>query len=391
MKALCWKAVNRLSTESVPDPVLQNEHDAIVRVLLSSVCGSDLHLLDGQVTTMEQGDVIGHEFIGEVVETGPAVKTVIKGDRVVVSPVIGCGRCYFCGQGLWSLCDNSNPHPDVLDKEYGYATAGILGHSHAFGGFAGSHAEYVRVPFADRGAFKVPEKLSNEQALFASDALPTGYMGAELCNLHAGDIVAVWGCGGVGQMAIRSAYLLGAERVIAIDRVAERLGLAEEFGHAETLNYEEVDVSEALREMTGGRGPDSCIDAVGMEAHDLGLQYVYDRVKQAVRLETDRPTVLRQAIHACRKGGNISVMGVYGGYVDKFPLGALMNKGLTLRAGQQHGPRYIPELLGRIERGELDPSYLATHRMSLDDGARGYEMFKKKENGCLRVVFAPAS
>ncbi|MDI1450745.1 zinc-dependent alcohol dehydrogenase [Polyangium sp. 6x1] len=389
MQALCYQGVNRVGVETVPDPEILGPHDAILRVTMSSVCGSDLHLLDGYVPTMRQGDILGHEFIGEVVEVATEVKKLRPGMRVVVGSIIGCGHCFFCQTEQYSLCDNTNPKPEVLDKLFGYPTAGIYGYSHAFGGFAGSHATYVRVPFADTNAFEVPEGLPDERVLFASDALPTGYMGADLCNIQRGDVIAVWGCGGVGQMAIQSAYLLGAERVIAIDRFPERLAMARDRAGAEILDYEQVDVREALREMTGGRGPDACIDCVGMEAHGTGVDYAYDRVKQAVRLETDRPTVLRQAILACRKGGTVSIMGVYGGFVDKFPMGAAMNKGLTLKMGQQHGQRYIPRLLEHIRKGELDPSYLITHRSLLANGQMAYDTFKEKRDGCMRVVFTP--
>ena len=389
MQALCYQGVNRVGVETVPDPEIFGPHDAILRVTMSSVCGSDLHLLDGYVPTMRQGDIIGHEFVGEIVEVATDVKKLRPGMRVVVDSIIGCGHCFFCQTEQYSLCDNTNPKPELLDKLYGYPTAGIYGYSHAFGGFAGSHATYVRVPFADTNAFEVPEGLPDERVLFASDALPTGYMGADLCNIQRGDVVAVWGCGGVGQMAILSAYLLGAERVIAIDRFPERLAMARDRAGAEILDYEQIDVREALREMTGGRGPDACIDCVGMEAHGTGIDDAYDRVKQAVRLETDRPTVLRQAILACRKGGTVSIMGVYGGFVDKFPMGAAMNKGLTLKMGQQHGQRYIPRLLEHIRKGEIDPSYLITHRARLADGQEAYDTFKEKRDGCMRVVFTP--
>lgn len=391
MKALCWMGINELSVEDVPEPKIIDEDDAIVRVTATSVCGSDLHLLDGYVPTMRPGDVIGHEFLGEVVETGPGVSQLSTGDRVVVASVIGCGRCWFCGNDMWSMCDNSNPLPEASQLLYGHAGAGIFGYSHAFGGFAGSHAELVRVPFADKGAFKVPGDLSNDQAVFVSDAVPTGWMAADMANIQPGDVVAVWGAGGVGQMAAKAASLIGAERVIIIDRIPERLATAQQQTGAEPLSYTEVNVQETLDELTGGRGPDVCIEAVGMEAAGNGLQYVYDRTKQALRMETDRATTLRQAIHCCRKGGTVSVIGVFGGFVDKFPMGALMNKGLTIRTGQQHGQRYIPMLLDRIAAGDLDPSYLATHHMPLAAGAAGYDMFKHKRDGCLRVVFTPNS
>lgn len=389
MRAVCWEGVDELAVHSVPDPTILQPRDAIVQVRLSSVCGSDLHLLNGYVPTMKKGDIIGHEFMGEVVEIGHEVRKIRRGDRVVVVSIIGCGACSFCERGDFSWCDNSNPNPEVLDLAYGYASAGIFGYSHAFGGYAGSHAEYVRVPFADTNAFVVPEGLTDEQVLFASDAMPTGYMGADLCGIRPGDVVAVWGCGGVGQMAMRAAFLLGAERVIAIDRVPSRLAMAREHACAEPLNFEEVDVREALREMTGGRGPDHCIDAVGMEADSLGLEHAYDRIKQAARLETDRPAVLREAILACRKGGTVSIMGVYGGLVDKLPMGAAMNKGLTLRMGQQHGQRYVPRLLEHIAAGRLDASYLITHKLPLADAPQGYELFKNAKDDCVRAVFVP--
>lgn len=389
MKALCWNGINELSVETVPDPSILNPHDAIVKVTMSSVCGSDLHLLGGFVPTMKKGDIIGHEFVGEVVEVGSEVRKLHRGDRVVVGSVIGCGECSYCSTGSWSLCDNTNPNAYILEKLYGESTAAIFGYSHAFGGYAGSHANYIRVPFADNGSFKIPEGLSDEQVLFASDAFPTGYMAADMAAIKGGDTVAIWGCGGVGQMAIKSAYLLGAERVIAIDRIPERLEMAKKQGGAEVINYEEVDIQEALKEMTGGRGPDSCIDAVGMEAHSPGIDYFYDKVKQTLRLESDRPNVLRQAIVACRKGGTLSIVGVYGGFIDKFPMGAAMNKGLTFRMGQMHAQKYIPRLLDHIERGDIDPSYILTHRWSLDEGPEGYKMFKEKKDKCVRVVFTP--
>ncbi|GIH93701.1 zinc-dependent alcohol dehydrogenase [Planobispora siamensis] len=389
MKALCWAGVNELAVQEVPDPAILNRQDVVVRVVASSTCGSDLHLLDGYVPTMMAGDVIGHEFLGEVVEVGPDVRERRVGERVVVCSIIGCGRCRNCRAEMWSLCDNSNPDPGFLETLNGHATAGIFGYSHAMGGFAGSHAEYIRVPYGDVNAFPVPEGVADANAVFASDAVPTGWMGADIAGIRPGDVVAVWGCGGVGQMAIRAAYLMGAERVIAIDRFPERLTMAAERVGAETLDYEKVDVLDALKEATGGRGPDVCIEAVGMEGHGTGAQYAYDRIKQATRLQTDRGLPLRQAIHACRKGGTVSVLGVYLGFVDKFPMGAVMNKGLTLRSGQQHGQRYIPMILDRMSRGEIDASHLLTHPMSLDDGPRGYELFKNKEDGCVRAVFTP--
>jgi threonine dehydrogenase-like Zn-dependent dehydrogenase len=389
MRALCWNGINDLRVETVPDPKLINPHDAILRVLLTTTCGSDLHFIDGYLPFMREGDVIGHEFMGEVIETGSAVKNVKRGDRVVVPSMISCGGCWYCMNELYSLCDNTNPKPELQEPLLGYPTAGIYGYTHAFGGYAGSHAEYVRVPHADKGCFAVPDGVLDEQALFISDAAPTGYMGADFCNIQPGDTVAVWGCGGVGLMAQQSARLLGAERVIAIDAIPDRLSFARDSAGSETLDYTEVDsVVEALREMTGGRGPDACIDAVGMEAHGTGVQYAYDRVKQALHLHTDRGQALREAAMACRKGGTLSVLGVYG-LIDKFPMGVIMNKGLTMRTAQQHGHKYIPRLLEHVQKGELHPSYLATHRLSLEAAPRGYEMFKHKEQGCLRAVFRP--
>jgi threonine dehydrogenase-like Zn-dependent dehydrogenase len=381
--------VNDLRVETVPDPGIVNPHDAILRVTMSTTCGSDLHFIDGYIPTMRAGDVIGHEFIGEVVETGPDVKKVRKGERVVVPSFICCGQCWFCRHDLWSLCDNTNPNAETQAALLGYPTAGIYGYTHAFGGYAGAHAGFVRVPHADVDCFTVPEGLTDEQVVFLSDAAPTGYMGADFCNIQPGDTVAVWGCGGVGLMAQKSAYLLGAGRVIAIDRFPDRLRVARDRIGSETINYEQVDsVLEALQDMTGGRGPDACIDAVGMEAHGTGLEYQYDRAKQALRMHTDRGDAVREAIMACRKGGVLSILGVYG-VMDKFPLGVMMNKGLTVRTAQQHGQKYVPRLLEHTRRGELDASFLATHRFSLEDGPRGYDMFKHKADGCLRVVFAP--
>ncbi|MEE6310333.1 zinc-dependent alcohol dehydrogenase [Plantactinospora veratri] len=389
MKALCWEGVGKLRVREVPDPTIQGPGDVIVRVRASSVCGSDLHLINGYLPAMREGDILGHEFMGEVVEVGPEVGKLKVGDRVVVGSVLACGGCWYCRTGQYSLCDNSNPQPNLTETLWGHAPAGIIGYSHAAGGFAGSHAEYVRVPFADVGAFPVPEGVPDDAVVFASDAMPTGWMAADFCDLRGGEVVAVWGAGGVGQMAARSAQLLGAERVIVIDRLPERLRVAQERIGVETIDYSRVDVLAALRELTGGRGPDACIEAVGMEAHDVGPGYRYDRIKQAVRLQSDRPTAVRQAIMACRKGGTVSIVGVFGGFVDKFPLGAAMNKALVLRMGQMHAQRYIPMLLERLANGEIDPGYLATHPLPLTDGVRGYELFEKKQDGCLRSVLHP--
>jgi threonine dehydrogenase-like Zn-dependent dehydrogenase len=389
MKAVCWHGANDVRTETVPDPKILNPRDAIVKVTATTICGSDLHIYDGYIPSMQPGDIIGHEFMGEIVEIGSGVKKLSIGDRVVVSSIIGCGSCHFCNQHMWSLCDNSNPNGWMQEPLFGFGTAGIFGYSHLFGGYAGSQAEYVRVPYADFGAIKVPKDLPDEKLLPISDAFPTGYMGADLCDIQPGDVVAVWGCGPVGQFAIRSAYLLGAERVIAIDRVPERLRLAKETSRAEIINYEEVDAGEALKEMTGGRGPDACIDAVGLEAHGVGLMGFYDEAKQSVRLETDRPHVLRQMMVACRKGGTLSVMGVYGGFVDKIPMGAAFNKGLTIRMGQMHGQKYMPKLLEHVMAADIDPSNVFTHTMPLDQAKQAYELFKHKQDNCIKVLLKP--
>jgi len=389
MKAVCWHGANDVRVETVPDPKILNPHDAILKVTSTTICGSDLHLYDGYIPTMRSGDILGHEFMGEIVETGSEVKKLKKGDRAVVSSMIGCGSCFFCQRDLWSLCDNTNPNAWMQEKLFGFGTSGIFGYSHLFGGYAGGDAEYVRIPFADRGALKLPQDIPDEKLLPISDAFPTGYMGAELCEIQPGDTVAVWGCGPVGQFAMLSAYMLGAERVIGIDRFPYRLQLAKDFAKAETINYEKVDAGEALKEMTGGRGPDACIDAVGMEAHGIGLEGFYDEAKQAVRLETDRPHVLRQMILACRKGGILSVMGVYGGFVDKMPMGAFMNKGLTLKTGQMHGQKYMPMLLERVLAGEVDPSAVFSHRLPLEDAKQGFELFKHKKDNCTKVLLKP--
>jgi threonine dehydrogenase-like Zn-dependent dehydrogenase len=388
MKAVCWYGPEDVRVENVPDPKIQNPRDAIVRITLTAICGSDLHLYGGFIPSMQKGDVLGHEFMGEVVEVGHE-NGLKRGDRVVVPFAIACGRCWFCQNQLVSLCDNSNPNAALADGLYGFSGSGLFGYSHIYGGYAGGQAEYVRVPYSDFGAFKVPESLSDEQVLFLTDIFPTGYMAAENCNIHPGDVIAVWGCGPVGQFAIRSAFLLGAERVIAIDRVPERLELARE-NKAEPLNYEEVrDVVEALKVLTGGRGPDGCIDAVGIEAHGLGIAGMYDRAKFTLKLETDRPNALRQAIQACRKGGNLSIPGVYGAFVDKLNMGAAFAKGLTFRMGQTHVHRYVKPLLERIEKGEIDPSFVITHRLRLDDAPSAYKTFREKQDGCIKVVMKP--
>jgi threonine dehydrogenase-like Zn-dependent dehydrogenase len=378
----------KVEVVDVPDPQILNEQDAIVKITSTAICGSDLHLFNGFVPTMKKGDILGHEFMGEVVEVGRSVKKLKVGDRVVVPFPIACGNCWHCEHELYSLCENSNPNASLAEKLFGHATSGIFGYSHLTGGFAGGQAEYARVPFADVGPLKIENGFTDEQVLFLSDILPTGYFGAELCDIKPGDTIAVWGCGPVGQFAIASAYLLGAERVIAIDRFDYRLRLAREKAGAETINYEEVNsVVETLNELTGGRGPDACIDAVGMEAHTHHTAiYAYDRTKQAMGLETDRPIALREAIMACRNGGTVSVIGVYGGFIDKFPAGSFMQRSLTMKTGQCHVHRYMKPLLKLIEQGKIDPTFIITHRLRLDEAPKGYEMFLNKEDGCEKVV-----
>jgi threonine dehydrogenase-like Zn-dependent dehydrogenase len=389
MKANCWMGKRKVQVEEVPDPKILNAQDAIVKITSTAICGSDLHLFNGFVPTMERGDILGHEFMGEVVEVGRSVRNIRVGDRVVVPFPISCGTCAACQAGLFSVCENSNPNAWIAEKLLGHSPAGVYGYSHMLGGFAGGQAEYARVPFADVGPLKVPEDLTDEQVLFLSDIFPTGYMGAEMCDIQRGDVIAVWGAGPVGQFAIASALLLGAERVIAIDRFKYRLQMAKErAGASDTINYEEVNVQDALLELTGGRGPDKCIDAVGMEAHGHGMTYAYDRAKQAMMLESDRPIALREAILACRNGGVVSVIGVYGGFIDKFPMGAIMNRSLTIRSGQCHVQRYMRPLLKRVQNGEIDPSFVITHRLPLDQAPQGYDMFLNKEDNCEKVVLS---
>ncbi len=390
MRALCWYGTNDVRVTTVPDPKIVNKHDAIIKVTSSGICGSDLHILDGFQPTMEKGDILGHEPMGEVVEVGSDVKNLKIGDRVVVPFVIACGECFFCKKQMYSLCDNSNPGANLARKAMGHATAGIFGYSHMLGGYAGGQAEYLRVPFADIGPFKVPNGIPDEKVLFLSDIFPTGYMAAENCDIEPGDTVAVWGCGPVAQFAIQSAWMFSAARVIAIDNVPERLEMAKQQSRAETINFDDVDVYDQLMEMTGGRGPDRCIDAVGCEAHAGGtLDGIIDAVKTATLLGTDRPHVLRQAIMSCRKGGTISVPGVYVGFGDKIPLGAAMNKALTLKTGQTHVQKYMPILFEKIQKGEIDPSFVITHEMQLDDAAKGYRIFKEKQDHCIKVVLKP--
>lgn len=389
MRALCWHGAKDVRVDNVPDPKILNPRDAILKITSTAICGSDLHLYDGYIPTMEKGDILGHEFMGEVVELGSGVTNLKIGDRVVVPFPIACGNCYFCEEQQHSLCENSNPNAAMAEKMWGHSPAGIFGYSHLTGGYAGGQAEYVRVPYADVGPIKVPDGLDDEKVLFLSDILPTGYMAAENCDIRPGHVVAVWGCGPVGQFAIQSAYLLGAERVIAIDRFPERLRMAREVSRAETINYEEVDVLDALKTITGGRGPDACIDAVGMEAHGVGLVGAYDRVKQAMMLETERPNALREALMACRNGGVVSIPGVYGGFLDKMPIGSFMNRSLTLKTGQTHVQRYLKPLLDRVQAGEIDPSVIITHRMPLEQAPDAYRMFRDKQDECVKVVLKP--
>jgi threonine dehydrogenase-like Zn-dependent dehydrogenase len=389
VKALCWEGVNSLEVREVPDPTIRNDQDVILKVRASAACGSDLHLLGGYIPFMQAGDVMGHEFIGEVVEVGKGVRKRKVGERVVVSSFVGCGRCWYCTHDLWSLCDNTNTNPAHTQALWGYEPGACFGYSHAMGGLAGSHAEYVRVPFADFGSFVVPDEVDDLAAVFASDAGPTGWMGADLGGVSPGDVVAVWGAGAVGQVAARAAALLGAERVVVIDRYDYRLEQAEKHMGVEALDYTTTDIGGALREMTAGRGPDVCIEAVGMEAHSSGPGFLYDQAKQQLGLQTDRPTAVREAVHACRKGGSVFILGVFAAVVDKFPLGAIINKGLTVRGAQMHGQRYIPRLLDRIAAGELPTRHFATHPMPLDQGPEGYRIFKEKIDNCVRPVFRP--
>jgi threonine dehydrogenase-like Zn-dependent dehydrogenase len=393
MRAITWAGPNRVEVRSVPEPIILNERDAIVRITSTAICGSDLHLIDGFVPSMQDGDIVGHEFMGDVIEVGPGVDParLRVGDRVVVPFPIACGTCAACAAELYSCCENSNPNAGIAEKLYGHPVAGIFGYSHLTGGFAGGQAQYARVPFADVGPLRVPAGLSDEQVLFLSDILPTGYMAAEMCDIQPTDIVAVWGAGPVGQFAIDSARVLGAAMVIAIDKEPTRLRLAETAG-AVPIDFTEVDVRSRLLELTGGRGPDKCIDAAGMEAtHGSAHLNAYEKVKQAVRSETDRPHALRQAITSCRSGGIVSVVGVYGGFIDKFPAGAWMNRGLTLRTGQCHVHRYMRPLLKLIQSGEIDPTRIITHILPLDEAPRGYDLFKNKKDNCEKVVLKPWS
>jgi threonine dehydrogenase-like Zn-dependent dehydrogenase len=391
MRAVCWSGRNTVQVENVPDPVILDERDAIVKISSTAICGSDLHLYDGYVPTMSKGDILGHEFMGEVVEVGKGVGNLSAGDRVVVPFPIACGSCFQCARGMFSVCENSNPNAGMAEKMWGHAPAGIYGYSALTGGYAGGQAEYARVPFADVGPIKIHnDLLADDQVLFLSDVFPTGYMGAELCDIQPGDVVAVWGAGPVGLFAIASARMLGAERVVAIDRFDYRLDKARAAGASDVVDYEQVEVPVVLKELTGGRGPDACIDCVGLEAHHAhGLVHGYDRVKQAARIETERPHALREAIMSCRNGGTVSIMGVYGGFMDKFPIGSVMNRSLTIKTGQAHVHRYLRPLLERIENGDIDPSFVVSHHLPLDDAPEGYEMFKHKQDNCTKVVLKP--
>lgn len=390
MKAVCWMGKSKVETLDVADPVLLNPHDAIIKITRTAICGSDLHLFDGFIPTMEQGDVLGHEFMGIVEETGKDVNNLKRGDRVVVPFTIACGQCLFCKKQLWSACDNTNPNAHLMEALYGYSGSGLFGYSHLMGGYAGGQAQYARVPFANVGPLKIESDIADEKVLFLSDIFPTGYMAAENAQIQEGDTVAVWGCGPVGQFAVASAFLLGAARVIAIDRLPERLAMAQGIG-AITVDYKEEDVSvlTALNDLTGGVGPDACIDAVGLEAHSSDLQGIYDRVKTALMLETDRPGVLRQAIQAVRKGGTLSIPGVYVGILDKVPFGAAFGKGITMRMGQTNMHKYMKPLLERIEEGQIDPSRVISHRVTLDQAPEMYKVWRDKRDNVTKIVIDP--
>lgn len=390
MKALCWHGKSDVRIDNVPDPKIEDPRDIIVKITSTAICGSDLHLYDGYMPTMEKGDVLGHEPMGEVVEVGSSITNHKKGDRVVISFTMACGSCFFCEKKLFSCCDNTNRNAEMARKAMGHSPSGMFGYSHMLGGYAGGQAEYLRVPFADMGAMKIPDGIPDEKVLFLSDIFPTGYMAAENCDIEPGDTVAVWGCGPVAQFAIQSAWMFGAGRVIAIDHVPERLRMAEKYGKAETIDFTDTDVYPHLMELTKGRGPDRCIDAVGCEAHGAGHpRAVLDKVKAAAFLATDRPEALRQAIMCCRKGGTISVPGVYVGFLDKIPFGAAMNKGLTFKMGQTHMHRYMRPLLDKVMKNEIDPSFVITHEVPLDRAPEMYKTFRDKEDGCIKVVLKP--
>jgi threonine dehydrogenase-like Zn-dependent dehydrogenase len=389
MRALCWHGKNDIRCDTVPDPQIEAPRDVIIRVTSCAICGSDLHLYNGFMPGMESGDIMGHEFMGEVVEVGPENKKLKVGDRVVVPFTIVCGECDQCRRGYFSVCERSNRNKDLADKVFGHTTAGLFGYTHLTGGYPGGQAEYVRVPYADVAPVKVPSSLSDEQVLFLGDILPTGWQAVVQCDIEPTDTVAIWGCGPVGQFCIRSAILLGAKQVIAIDRVPERLSMAAA-GGAIAIDFEKEGVIERLNELTSGKGPEKCIDAVGLEAHATAtLDSIYDRAKQAVMMESDRPHVLREMAYVCRPAGILSVPGVYGGLIDKFPFGMVMNKGLTIRTGQTHVNRWTDDLLRRIEEGQIDPTFVITHRVGLEDGPQMYETFREKRDGCVKVVLTP--
>jgi threonine dehydrogenase-like Zn-dependent dehydrogenase len=391
MRAVTWQGTRKMSVDTVPDPEIVQQSDVVVKVSATAICGSDLHLYNHYITTMQKGDILGHEFMGEVVEVGRNVKKLKKGDRVVVPFPIACGRCFFCKQGIFGACDNSNPNGELAEAMYGgSAGAGIFGYSHMMGGYSGGQAEYARVPYADVGPIKIPDGVRDEEVLFLSDILPTGWQAALRGEIKEGDTVAVWGCGPVGYFAIQSAYVQGAARVIAIDRFPERLALARDVCKAEVIDYEQTDdLVEMLKQMTGGRGPDVCIDAVGLEAHGHGILAKSDAVKQALRLEMDRPTTVRQTIQSAAKGGRISVIGVYAGMMDKFPIGAFFGKGLKMAAGQCDVQQFLPDLLGRVLKGQFDMTSLISHRLTLDEAPHGYEIFSEKKEGCTKIVMKP--
>ena len=389
MKALCWHGKSDMRYETVPDPKILDGRDAIIKVTACAICGSDLHIYDGVIPEMQMGDVIGHETMGEVVEVGRDNKKLKVGDRVVVPFTISCGECFFCQRGYYSACERSNPNKAKAEKLWGHSPAGLFGYSHLLGGFPGGQAEYLRVPFADVGPLKIPDGFTDEQVLFLSDIFPTGYMAAEFCNIKDGDTIAIWGCGPVGQFAIRSALLLGAARVIAIDTVPERMDMARAAG-AHVLDFMKDDIYESIQELTHGRGADACIDAVGTEAHTTAsFDSLLDRAKVAAYLGTDRPHVLRQAIHCCRNFGTVSIVGVYGGFVDKIPMGSAINRGLTFRMAQTPVQHYLPILMKHIEDGKIDPSFVITDRADLKEGPELYKKFRDKKDGCIKVVLRP--
>ena len=392
MKAVCWMGKSNVETLTVADPQLLNPHDAIIKITRTAICGSDLHLYDGFIPAMESGDILGHEFMGIIEEVGKEVTNLRRGDRVVIPFTIACGNCLFCKKKIWAACDNSNPNAHLMEAAYGYSGSGLFGYSHMMGGYAGGQAQYARVPFANVGPLKIESDLHDEKVLFLSDIFPTGYMAAENAQIHPGDTVAVWGCGPVGQFAIASAFMLGAARVIAIDRLPERLEMARSLG-AITVDYSEEDVSvlSALKDLTAGTGPDACIDAVGLEAHSAQLQGTYDKIKVALLMETDRPSVLRQAIQAVRKGGTLSIPGVYGGLLDKVPFGAAFGKGITMKMGQTNMHTYMKPLLERIEKGQIDPSYIISHRIMLEQAPEMYKVWRDKKENVTKIVIDPWS